>query len=111
MGGYSGIQMGRFVIVVDDDVDPSDSDQVLWALTSRCDPATSIDIVRKQSTPNLDPRLTPEQRATGDLTTSRAILNACRPFTWMKDFPEPVGTSRELQERMYRDWPEVLQGV
>lgn len=38
--------MGRFIIVVDDDIDPSNTDDVLWALTTRCDPALDIDVLR-----------------------------------------------------------------
>jgi 4-hydroxy-3-polyprenylbenzoate decarboxylase len=35
----------RFVIIVDDDVDPSNIDDVLWALATRCDPATAINVI------------------------------------------------------------------
>ena len=34
-----------------------------------------------------DPRLTPEQKASGDITNSRAIIDACKPFHWKDDFP------------------------
>ena len=34
-------------VVVDDDIDPSDIDQVLWAITTRFDPVEDIDIIRK----------------------------------------------------------------
>ena len=36
---------GRFVIVVDDDIDPNKTSEVLWALATRCDPATALEIV------------------------------------------------------------------
>jgi 4-hydroxy-3-polyprenylbenzoate decarboxylase len=35
----------RFVIIVDDDIDPSNIDDVLWALSTRCDPATAINVI------------------------------------------------------------------
>ena len=34
-----------------------------------------------------DPRLTPEQKASGDITNSRAIIDACKPFHWKDQFP------------------------
>ena len=36
----------RFVIVVDEDIDVSDLQELIWAMLTRSDPATSIDIIR-----------------------------------------------------------------
>jgi hypothetical protein len=38
--------MNRLVIVVDADVDPRDLHEVMWAVSSRCDPERDIDIMR-----------------------------------------------------------------
>ncbi|MEK6600547.1 MAG: UbiD family decarboxylase, partial [Candidatus Binatota bacterium] len=73
----------KFVIVVDDDVDVSNFEQLMWAMLTRSDPATSMDILRRMRTSPADPRLTPEQRAARDLTNSRAIIDATRPYEWM----------------------------
>ena len=35
----SGSYLGRFVVVVDEDVDPTDLFDVMWAMCTRCDPA------------------------------------------------------------------------
>jgi 4-hydroxy-3-polyprenylbenzoate decarboxylase len=75
-------------VVVDDDVDVSNLEELVWAMTTRSDPATSIDfITRAWSTP-LDPRLEPEERAKANFTNSRAIIDACRPFHWRDRFPK-----------------------
>jgi hypothetical protein len=37
-GCQSGSYLGRFVVVVDDDVDPTDLFDVMWAMCTRCDP-------------------------------------------------------------------------
>ena len=34
----------RFVIVVDDDIDVSNLEQLIWAMCTRCDPATATDL-------------------------------------------------------------------
>ena len=41
-----GAYFGKYVIVVDDDVDPTNLNQVLWAMATRSRPAQSIDILR-----------------------------------------------------------------
>ena len=71
----------RFVIIVDDDVDPSNIDDVLWALATRCDPATAINVISEAWSTPLDPRIAPEARAARNFTNSVAIINACQPIT------------------------------
>src|SRR5260370_21931859 len=44
----SGSYLGRFVVVVDDDIDPTNLFDVLWAMCTRCDPAEDIDIIRNR---------------------------------------------------------------
>jgi len=111
MGGRAGGgQLGRFVVVVDDDIDPSDVDQVLWAIATRCDPEVAIDIIRDTTTHYLDPLLPPEKRSAHNYTASRAIINACRPYHWKDQFPTPVGTSPELRSRILQSWPNLLDG-
>ena len=43
---HAGAYLGRYVIVVDDDIDVTNLDDVIWALFTRSDPATSIDFIR-----------------------------------------------------------------
>ncbi len=104
MSGPEGAFAGRFVIVVDDDVDPSDTEDVLWAVSTRCDPATAIDIVHNYWSTPLDPAIPPEQRAKGDFTNSRAIINACRPFHWRKEFPPVNRASEALEKRVWEKY-------
>src|SRR5207249_10405669 len=46
VGGRQGGYLGRFVIVVDADIDPSNTGGGLWAVSTRWDPETSIDNLR-----------------------------------------------------------------
>ena len=84
---HVGAYAGRYVIVVDDDIDVSNLEDLMWALSTRSDPATSIDIITNAWSTPLDPRLDPEDRAKGNFTNSRAIIDACRPFHWRDQFP------------------------
>jgi 4-hydroxy-3-polyprenylbenzoate decarboxylase len=100
---HVGAYCGRYVIVVDDDVDVSSLEEVVWGLLTRSDPATSIDIIRNAWSTPLDPRIEPERKATGDLTNSRAVIDACRPWHWRDQFPKVNALSAEerrtVQER------------
>jgi 4-hydroxy-3-polyprenylbenzoate decarboxylase len=99
-----GLQLGRFVVVVDEDIDPTNVDEVLWAMWTRCDPSENVDIVRHCRSQPLDPRLPPEKRESRDYTASRMVIDATRPFHWRDQFPKVVGTSAELEAAMRQKW-------
>jgi UbiD family decarboxylase len=84
---HTGAYAGKYVVVVDEDIDPSNLEEVIWAVCTRSDPAESIDFVRRAWSTPLDPRLTPQQRSAGDLTNSRALIDATRPYEWRDQFP------------------------
>lgn len=93
---HVGAYCGRYVVVVDDDIDVSDLEELMWAVVTRSDPATSIDIIKNAWSTPLDPRLEPSMREQGDFTNSRAIINACRPWHWRDEFPKVNKPSPEL---------------
>ncbi|MBT5048049.1 MAG: UbiD family decarboxylase [Rhodospirillaceae bacterium] len=82
----SGAYAGKWVIVVDDDVDVVDLEELIWAALMRCDPVKDIDFIKYGWTSFADPRIEPEDRASGNITNSRMIIDACRPFHWRDDF-------------------------
>jgi len=81
--------MGRMVVVVDEDVDPSDLVDVMWAIATRCEPSESVDIIRDASSSSLDPRIPPERRLLGATSHSKMIIDACKPFAWLSQFRRP----------------------
>jgi UbiD family decarboxylase len=100
----AGAYTGRYVIVVDDDIDPTNLEDVLWALCTRSDPETSIDLIKRAWATPLDPRIPPEKRAANDYTNSRAIIDATRPYEWRHEFA-PVNRMRpETERRAYEKW-------
>jgi 3-polyprenyl-4-hydroxybenzoate decarboxylase len=38
-------ELGKYVVAVDEDIDPKDSDAVNWAITMRCEPAKDVRII------------------------------------------------------------------
>ena len=94
--------MGRLVVTVDDDVDPSNLADVMWAITTRCEPAEQVDIVRSAWSSVLDPRITPEARERGETSHSKLIIDACKPFGWRERYPRTSALSAE-DARLIRD--------
>ena len=100
-----GVSMGRYVVVVDDDVDVTDIDEVIWAMSTRTDPAHSIQIIRDTPTNPLDPMLADPE---GPWVSSRAIINACRPYHRLRDFAPVVEVSADLARRVRDRWGTQL---
>ena len=99
----------RFVIVVDDDIDPSDISQVLWALGTRVDLDNSIDIVKNCLSGTSNPMLSPEAKRLGIMEMSRGIITACKPFAWKDKFPPSVEPSAELAAKVRQKWKTILE--
>jgi UbiD family decarboxylase len=95
--GRIGSIIGRYVIVVDEDIDPSNTNDVLWALCTRSDPEKDIDIIRRNRSNSLDPMI---RQPTKALSNSRAIIDACKPFEWIEEFPQEIETGTELVSRV-----------
>lgn len=93
----------KWIIAVDDDVDPTDLNQVMWALSTRCHPSADLDILRNTWSTGLDPsRYPPEDRPYG----SKVLIDACKPHRHLKQFPKSTLLRRRVYEDLVRRWPE-----
>ena len=101
----AGAYLGRYVIVVEDDIDITKSDDVLWALCSRSDPERSIEILRRCWSGPLDPAIPREEKG----FNSRALIDATRPYEWRETFPAVSGHSAELKDRVRKKWEKLLE--
>lgn len=108
MAGFRQGDMKAYYVAVDDDIDPSNLEEVVWAMSTRADPAISIEILRGGFTGGTDPRLSPAQRASGDMTMGRVLINACKPFHWRDKFPKSNVFSPEERHAVEQRWPELL---
>lgn len=98
----------RFVIVVDEDIDPFNTSEVLWALGTRCEPETAIDIIRGVRGLHGVAWESPENRRLGTSEQSMAIILACKPFHWIKQFPPAIKSSPERLEKTRKKWAHLL---
>ena len=100
--------MARLVVVVDEDVDPSNLNDVMWAVATRCEPSEQLDILRNAWSSALDPRIPPQAKLAGITSHSKMIIEACRPFPWARQVPADVGA---VIGRSAGDRGEVGRGV
>lgn len=100
----SGAYLGRYTVVVDEDIDPTDIQAVLWAIGTRSDPVADIDFVRENWSTPLDPMLN-----TAPYHNSRALINACRPWAWRNEFPKVAEASPELMAKVRSKWSHLLE--
>jgi 4-hydroxy-3-polyprenylbenzoate decarboxylase len=98
---------GRFIVVVDDDIDPTNIQEVLWAMQTRVDPATDIETMEGFWSTPLDPRVPPEKRSIGDYTNSRGVFYAVRPFNWRDKFPR----INRAEKKTMRDVIDKYRGI
>ncbi len=102
----------RYLVLVDEDIDPSNRNLVMWAINTRVDPGSQIHIQRDRWCNAVNPAgLTPEKRAIEDYTLGTVIIDACKPFrlrhVWDKMFK--VSDLDEPRRRLTAEkWQDVL---
>lgn len=94
----------KWIIAVDDDVDPTDFNEVMWALSTRCHPADDIDVLRNTWSTGLDPS---QYRADDRPYGSKVLINACKPHRYLKQFPPSTLLRREVYDRIAARWAEL----
>jgi 4-hydroxy-3-polyprenylbenzoate decarboxylase len=102
----SGSYLGRFVVVVDDDIDPTNTFDVLWAMSTRCDPVEDIEIIRNAWSGPLDPRI-----PRGETRNSRAVISAVRPYQRLSEFPPVAEASPQLRDQVAEKYAAVLSAL
>ena len=101
--------MGRLTIVVDEDIDITNDAEVMWAMATRWDPKTQTDIIDGCWSGNLDPIMPPDKRASGEMTNSRMIVYAVRPYHWKDQFPKVNTVSKDYADKIRRKWQDKLE--
>ncbi|MCL2669973.1 MAG: UbiD family decarboxylase [Syntrophaceae bacterium] len=98
----------KMVIVVDEDVDITNNDEVMWAVITRCNPE-QVEIFKGLKTNPDDPMLTPEQRAKDDFTMGRLFFDACRPYTRRHEFPRVNKFSDAYRLQIQEKWQNLFK--
>jgi 4-hydroxy-3-polyprenylbenzoate decarboxylase len=104
---HAGAYANRYVVVVDEDIDPTDTDQVLWAMCTRTDVIQDIDVIKRCWSTSLDPMA--YAGADGrSFYNNRMLIDACRPYDRIKTFPAIVRTSDAAAKRLRSRWPDLF---
>ncbi len=104
-----------YVIVVDEDIDPANIRDVVWAVASRTEPKRAIQILDYCWASHLtlqDPAhvqkaeyaMRPEKAT----YMSKAIIDACKPLEWDPSWHQDVWIDSNLKKRVLKKWGEVL---
>jgi 4-hydroxy-3-polyprenylbenzoate decarboxylase len=99
----AGAYYSKIIIVVDEDIDPYDINQVIWALATRFSPKDDITVLKDTWSTWLDPTLNPpEIRPWG----SKLLLNACKDYKHFDKFSPRNLLRKEVYERVITRWKE-----
>lgn len=91
------------VLLVDDDIDPSDSDQVIWAFSTRCHPQRDAHFYQHQKTFPLLHYLKAAEKK--DMSTTKVIFNALLPgFDRSQISGFKYNVSEDLKNKVIKNW-------
>ena len=102
---HAGAYANRYVVVVDDDINPADIDEVIWAMCTRVDPREDVDILKGCWSTVLDPMAYPADQKTFN---SRMVIDACKPWLQRDTFPVVARSSKALDERIKAKFASIL---
>lgn len=97
--------MNRYVVVVDQDIDVSSLDEVIWAISTRSDPATDIELLKRGWGSKLDPMLVPDSPP----FNSRAIIDACIPWERRDTFAKVAVSDPAYLAQVAAKWGALLR--
>ena len=99
-----GAYAGKWTVVVDEDIDAGDLDQVLWAMSTRFEPSTDIDVIHKAWASKRDPLYLP-----GNFN-NRILIDACIPYDkkLAGTFPKVVDVSPELRAKLRQKFAHIF---
>src|SRR6476659_6300069 len=102
---HAGAYCNRWTIVVDEDIDPTNVNDVIWAMCTRCDPRDQVDLIHGGWSSALDPMCYDTE---ADRRNSRVVIDACIPFRRKKSFPTIARSSKALDDRIKAKWAKEL---
>ena len=100
-GAFPDPPFGQFVFTKD----PTNFNDVIWAMCTRCDPRDQVDIIHGGWSSALDPMCYDTE---DDRRNSRVVIDACVPFRRKKTFPKIARSSKALDDRMRAKWAKDL---
>ena len=90
---------------MDDDIDAGQLGEVLWAMSTRFNPDTDIDIIKRAWSSKRDPMY-----QAGNFN-SRILIDACIPYEQKLNgsFPTVVEVSKEFESHLKGKFPDLFR--
>ena len=109
--------LGKYIIVVDDDVDVFDRADVIWALGTRVHPPRDIHIEDYTLGASYDPipydYIYPGGRGSPEkgYYNARVVIDATKLYEARDEYPEVVRVSPELREKVSKKFPGLFDNL
>lgn len=107
--------MGSYTVVVEDDIDPSNLEQVIWAMSTRALLDRSIQVIPGLHASNVHPAIPFADKRSTDkpklVTAARAVIDACRDLSWKDEWYPIARISPELRTQIMDKWTSVLSNI
>ena len=105
---------GRYTVIVEEDIDPCDIDQVLWAVVTRRRPHEAIQILMNCPATSTDPAIPVEEKLKYEVLpkpmySSRVVIDGCRPYEHKKDWYPITSVSPELRAKVKTKHPDFFK--
>jgi len=101
----AGAYCNRWTVVVDEDIDPTNINDVIWSMCTRCDPREDVDVISGGWSSHLDPMCFDDET---DRRNARVVVDACIPYRRRDTFPIVARNSKDLDDRIRDKWADVL---
>lgn len=95
-------------MVVDEDTDPANIMEAMWAISTRCDPERGVEIIKEGWSSDLDPVISSAEKHRGNFTSARMIIIACIPFLRKAEFPPVNAVSPEMKAEVWDKWGKII---
>jgi UbiD family decarboxylase len=106
-----GIWGNKLTVVVDEDIDPTNLDEVIWAICTRSDLEKDIEIISGSVGTIIEPLADPESITDlREYSSAKAIIVATKPFRKLLrgKFPLTVEPDSQLKEVVKSKFPEIF---
>ena len=105
----AAVEMNRLTVVVDDYVDITSLQDIVWAILARCRLERGVQIIEDCKGSRIDMAISPEERELK--ANSRMIIDATTPFEWKSHPLAGTIISTPERTRATRDkWGWILEG-
>lgn len=102
----AGMHSTKLVVVVDDDIDPSNFSQVWYAIGMRYQPDRGTDTLQRDRASLVDPSLALSE---SKIYASRIVIDATLPFEWPENKrPKMIKLNPAVEARVREKWKEFF---